>query len=582
MGYLLLWLESLTCSMLFISVAVACIARLSGRRRRFAAATLAILLPFAYYTALTTLDAIVEIRYRVQAGWFWPAVVLTLAYLAGAIVLSTRGLMRAARDDRPLAASWPRGKLALALAAAVMLHTMTFSNLDANAKQSLATVRAEATVLAMSVAPLRLPEQENAVLVYQQAFEAFGANVGATGLWPPIWHEACEALTSPAEPKVDLRHIRGEQPEHIRDETLPPTPAFDFKNPALGDFLAQHAGELALVRLATAKPGCYFDRDYARPTFDIPLPEIQGLSVAGRLLAMHARWSAEHDDLKGALVDVGAMYGVARHAGDEPLLVSFLVSVTIDEMADATLEAVLNGRHPTFDELAAVQIDGGVSHRRRFVHAMRMEEAFILNSIANLESMDLHTLGEWTNTQIPLFVLGFGGMYRVFFLSDDIAACRLAMHEYQRLPSLPYEEFDPAGLDLNMSRSPKGIVTGSFLPSLAPSVEMAFRADAQRRLAQTAMMMHEYYARHQTFPDNLHSPNLPRPVPRDLYNNKPIQLKKTANGWILYCVGPNLIDEGGEVTDRSNRVTRQGDLTFQYVEPKSPNEQPPAESNAEK
>jgi hypothetical protein len=581
MGYLLLWLESLTCSMLFISVAVACIARLNGRWRRLAAATLAILLPFAYYTALTTLDAILEIHYRVQAGWFWPAVVLTLGYFAGAILLTTRGLTRAASDDRTVAADWPRGKLALALAAAVMLHAMTFSNLDANAKQSLATIRAEATVLAMSVAPLRLPEHDNAALVYQRAFEAFGPYVGGTGeLWPPIWDEAYKALTSHAELGIDLNHIHGDQSGYAGDVKPPTEPAFDFKNPALGEFLTERAGELALVRSAAAKPGCFFDRDYARPTFDMLLPEIQGLSVAGRLLAIHARWSAEQGDLKGALVDVGAMNGIARHAGAEPLLVSFLVSATIDELADTTLEAVLNGRHPTFEDLAAVKVEGGVSHRRMLVRTMRMEEAFIFNSIANLEAMDIRALGELTNGHSAPFISGLGAMYRVFFLNDDIAACRRAMHEYERLPTLSYEQYsgDASELQNKMVRSPPGIVTGLLLPSLGPSTEVAFRADAQRRLAQTAKAMHQFYARHGKFPDTLLVPNFLTLVPRDPYNDKPIQLKKTVNGWILYCVGPNLIDEGGERTDHSNRVTRQGDLTIRYVEPQSSSERTPTEN----
>jgi len=570
MGYLLLWLESLTCSSLFIGLAVACAARLNGRLWQLAVATLAILLLLGKYAALATFVGVVEIHYRVNAGWLWPAATLGLAFLVGAVWLAARGLMRAMPDDRPVAACWPRGKLALALAAAVMLHAMTFFSLDANARQSLATVRAEAMALATSVAPPRMPDHENAAVIYQQAFEAFGPYAGGTGeFWPPIWQEGTDALTSHEEPKVDLRHIRVGQPAQDTDEASPPEPAFDFKSPALGEFLAEHAGELALVRAAAARSGCFFDRDYARPTFDMLLPEIQGLSVAGRLLALHARWSAAQGDLKGALVDVGAMYGVARHAGAEPILVSFLVSAMIDEMADTTLEAILSGQHPTLEDLSPVQIEGGVSHRRMFVRAMRMEEAFLLNSIANLESADISAMGALTSGHSPLFVAGLGALYRVFYLADDIAACRATMHDYQRLPSLTYKNYHEDALELESTilRSPKGIVTSLFLPSLGPSAEVAFRADAQQRLAQTAKAMHQYYAQHGAFPDSLLAPNFLQLVPRDPYNNKPIQLKKTATGWTLYCVGPNMIDEGGEKTDRSTAVIRQGDLTFQYAEP---------------
>jgi hypothetical protein len=557
MGYLLLGIESLTCAFLFVAVAVACIGRLGGRWRRLALATAVIMLPFAFYTALTTLDAIVEIHYRVQAGWFWPAVVLTLSYLVGAIVIANRGLTHDPIEARPLAASWPPGKLALALAAALMLHGMTLANLDANVQQNLATVRAEATALALSVAPARLPDHENAALVYQQAFDALGLDRGSPRKqWPPIWHDAAGAVSDDTKPQ------------------------FDFKDPALGAFLAERAGELSAIRIAAARPGCFFDRDYARPTFDMLLPEMQDLRTAAQLLAIHARWTAEHDDVKTALVDVSAIYGIARHAGSEPILVSLMVSASIDQMADTTLAAVLQKKHPSADELAQLQIDTSVSYQRMLGRALRMEEAFFLNSFAGLDDMDVGTLAMMTNELAASAYMRLRTLYRVFFLNEDVAASRETLREFKALAASPYAGFSSGVQQLQdkLRQSPPGIVTGSMMPTFGPSIETTFRADASRHLAEIALAMHRYYAVHGKFPDKTDSlsPEFIALVPGDPYNDQPIQLKTTATGWILYSVGPDMKDDGGQRMDPQN--VRQGDLTCEYVEPEKPSEGKPTEN----
>ncbi len=84
---------------------------------------------------------------------------------------------------RAAAADWPRGKLAIALVAAVALHAMTFWNMDLAARQQLASLRTEAGALALSVAPPRMPDRDNAALVYQQAFEAMGCNDAPPDSW---------------------------------------------------------------------------------------------------------------------------------------------------------------------------------------------------------------------------------------------------------------------------------------------------------------------------------------------------------------------------------------------------------------
>ncbi len=46
-------------------------------------------------------------------------------------------------------------------------------------------------------------------------------------------------------------------------------------------------------------------------------------------------------------------------------------------------------------------------------------------------------------------------------------------------------------------------------------------------------------------------------------DDKPLKLQTTANGWIIYSVGPHLIDDHGKPFDVQHRT---GDLVFEYTE----------------
>ena len=132
----------------------------------------------------------------------------------------------------------------------------------------------------------------------------------------------------------------------------PGATGFDPKDAELRAFLQRQAAALALLHKAGDKPGCYFDRDYGRPSIDMLLPELQGIREAARLLSLDARCQAADGDLQSALADCRVMLIMAEHTGSDPMLVSLLVSAAIDSMGLSTLEAVLASTPPSADDLA--------------------------------------------------------------------------------------------------------------------------------------------------------------------------------------------------------------------------------------
>lgn len=555
MGYVVLWIESLAVSLLLAALLVAAIGRLRGVWRRRVWGVLVLLPIFVTFALLTSIDGLFESRKRVHTGLFWPLLSLTFAYLVGAAVISRRGLRIQAMENMPAAVSWPRAKLALVLLAAVVLHIMTFANLDAAARQSLATVQTEASALAASVMPERVPDGENAAVVYQQAFDAMGPK----DEWPQVWRNAVDAL-QPAKTRSD------DDAEAAEGQAVTP---FNFQAPELIEFLKDHAGELALFRVAAARPGCYFDKNYARLSFDMPLVELQQLRRAARLLAVDARRLAARGDLRGALADVNALFSLAGHAGAGPTLVSMLVAAAIDGLACDTMQEVLGSTVATEDHFSDIFIDGAASYRRLLARAMRMEEAFVTSLFANMDRVDnLQVLQDMFGGIAPPMQF-FGPLYRVFLQAHDLAAYRTLMHEHEQLSAKPYREAKAGweALQDRFDRQPRGLLTALLTPALGAANEAAFQAEARRRVAETALGMHRYRAARGQFADKLDdlAPDFLPVVPRDPFDGQRLRLEKNARGWVVYSVGPDLVENQGLPFNPNDK---QGDIGFQYAGPR--------------
>src|SRR5206468_4272430 len=97
--------------------------------------------------------------YPVRYAWSW-----AVALAVGSAVVLLLGLRRTGPDEAPAARTWPRARLAVALAAALAVDYITFANLDLAVKVELAAVRAEAGARALALSPPRVPDRDNAAL----------------------------------------------------------------------------------------------------------------------------------------------------------------------------------------------------------------------------------------------------------------------------------------------------------------------------------------------------------------------------------------------------------------------------------
>jgi hypothetical protein len=534
MSYALLWIENVAAALLFVALIVACASRLAKRRYRMLCALLAVALVLVIYGLPTGAAMLLKFVLSIQYSPFYYWLSMLIVCLFGAVYVVRRGLRRGGESDTPNGRAWPRLKLVVAFGIAAALSVMTFWNMDLAVQVQMSALRAEAGALALSVAPARVPDRLNAALVYEQALEV---------MLPQ--DEVPEALRG-----LRARWWREEGP-HLATESA-----------ELQIFRQQQERALVLLRRAAAMSDCFFDEAHDRFNISMVLPGLGRPRRAARLLAWNARYEATHGRLAAALRDVADVYRVAEHSERDPMLISVLATISIDTLATRTLEAVLASAEPTAEDLTAIRIETSFSAQRSLQRAFRGEEAFGLSFYGALARNEMLGSPAIFGTNLPISRVNVAP-YRVFMMSQDVAAYRNFMAKMRHFAGQPYYQVQPAVLayEASLADNSPGLLTRIIVPVLSAANKAVVEGDALHRLAMLGLAMARYYAEHKKYPDRLEDlvPDYIAAVPVDPFDGKPIKMRVAEDRIVLYSIGRDMTDDQG--TERDNTVLT-GDVTF--------------------
>ena len=532
MGYALLWIVTAVGELVLVATLLACIAHVRRSWLRISLSVLVVLVALGSYLALNYATVWVRKALWASDEWGAPGRLLALVCSVGAIWILYRALRRVGEEPRvPAASRWPRGKLAATLAIIFALYLMTFWNLDAAARQRIEALRVEAGALALSVASAKIPDRDNAAVIYQQAFQAMGDEP-----WAPEW----------------------------RDWLGPDRDQFDLQDARLRRYVADRAAARGLLHRAAQKPGCYFDHDFARPSVSILLPELKHLRDSARLLVANARIQAADGEISAALEDVNALFAMAEHAGSDHLLISMLVSARLEWWATWCLQDVLARSQPSAEQLALVNVSDTLSYARALTRGIRMEEAMGLSAYyefgAELRVNELTGDDEWIPSAIA-------PLYRVFLLDHDVASYREIMGRYHSLALKPFHERadDEEEFFRDLQDAEYGLLARALVPAMERVGLSAAVADARQQLARTALACARHRAAHGKLPQSPEElvPEFLPLVPRDPFDGKPLKWTATDERLVLYSVGPDRQDDGGKPVDANRQSDESlGDIVF--------------------
>jgi hypothetical protein len=528
MSYALFWIEVLIVLLLWVACADAV---LSHTRRRLIAAfalVLAWLVPLAVLLGLAWATGWVKFSLKFGESWFGYTLSLLIAYVIGIIVILGVGRHREAPGLARASADWRRGKLVLALLVAFTLATMTLWNMDLEVRSEAAAVRTEAGALLLAVVPPQLPDEQNAATLYEKAFARLKADPDRNDPQNPLEADSV-----------------------------------DPKSPEVEKFLARHELTLRFLHEAAVLPVCRFDHDYAHPSIDMLLPELNWCRTAALLLQLDARHQLATQNVHEALIDINAMFRLGQGVGQEPLIIGALVSFGIDHLATNTLQQALPAVTKDTD-LSLVHVDDAASESRVVGRALQGEEAFGLSIFSDLAGGRI-TMGELSGghahdeTPMDLLVEGSGGLVvRVFCMPHDMVAYRQTMVSVRDAVSKPYAEGDAI---LAHTGPPDGLLTRIIVPAFNRFLLQDNLAVTHHVEAQTAIALTRYRFTHGAFPAKLEAlvPDYLDDLPVDPFDGKPLRFVSKPEKFLIYSIGPDGKDDGGSPYDEKSMT---GDIVF--------------------
>jgi hypothetical protein len=534
MSYALLWIEALVISLLWVATWVACAAHLSRKWVSRATAIMIALVPFLVLGALAAVSAWLKFGLMLDLNWFGYTLSLFAAYVICGIVLLIIATRRKAPVHSWAAADWPRGRLAAGLLTATAVGAMTLWNMDLEARSQAGLIQLQAGTLMLEVSPPNVSDSHNAALIYDKAFARLDADKSL------------------------------QQPDSVLADETP-----DVKSTAVLELLDRHALTIKLLREAATLPDCRFEHDYARPSISMLLPELSKARTAANILRLHARSELSQGHVESALIDVNSLFHLSRCVGTEPIIISFMVSLSIQGVAIRTLEEVLPAVSKQ-DQLRGLQIGDADDDVRMMVRSFRGEEAFGLSTLGDIGSgrmtlTDLQALLDSPSSSARPFVPNSAAvLLRVFFMSDDVDAYRQLHDGYQQVGKRPYFQAKDEALNLEQSQlriHRHGLLTSQIAPAISHVLQVGARAHANLLDARVAIAAARYRLDHGGLPTTLVEliPEYLDEIPVDPFDGKPLRFSQANGNWTVYSVGPDGKDDSGMPYDSK---TEKGDLTF--------------------
>ncbi len=300
-------------------------------------------------------------------------------------------------------------------------------------------------------------------------------------------------------------------------------------------YLKQCQSALALAEDAARLPACDWGLQYSHGIRMLS-PHLAPMRTLAQLMKAKTGVLLADSQYRQALEEGLAMRRMAQHLGDETL-VSLLVNLALNTMANKNLESTLSAMPPDTQILAWLQSElaAAAGKPSRFHHVLEGERQFFLVNFTRdrNELLDALRAGGETppadgaepvkNDDVALLDRSRAYLENhvkaVLTITDSNAPCARRIGELQELSKR---------LAQDTRENPDAVMTATVLPAVTRVFTFDARAQADDNMLRTAIEIYLIKAKTGVLPDQL-----PAGAPKDVFTGRDFTYEKTQGGFRL-------------------------------------------------
>jgi hypothetical protein len=278
---------------------------------------------------------------------------------------------------------------------------------------------------------------------------------------------------------------------------------------------------------------------------------VQSARDLARLIAGDISVSLANGDHERAVEVTGLLFDLSELMSEEPFTITQLVRMAISAMAQRSLEQVVARVDLTPEQFT--ELDDRLA---------RMQTNFTLAPVMIAERAcsftTLHHIAENQQVLADPNLGGNAGSPLTFWSSGALFPNRLADQAFMLATMREVidgiDQPGPEGaaamrrIEARIQDAPKTyVLTRILLPALVNVRQAGLRHREKLITARLGVRVDRFFAAHGKFPeslDELLDDKLPS-LPDDLFAGKPHVYRITSDGFVIYSVGPNGVDDGG-------------------------------------
>jgi len=338
--------------------------------------------------------------------------------------------------------------------------------------------------------------------------------------------------------------------------------------PELAEFVLANQDLIDEIRLMADRGGPVYPLDLSKGYFGLELPHLSPLSWCARLLGVDAIMKAGKGKHSEAIEDIVAGMKLADALTLEPVRASQAMHTEI-------YRGMIYALRDSFDggDLSVELTDKLLSHIAQADHRHAFAESLAgalhleLRTFSDLRAGDLERLAWFervssTNPVEWMCVRFYSSPLRRPWVDMDEATYIDIMTQLISVAELPYYGAAP-----ELGRIEKGVrsLPRTRVLSRLLFTTTSFHTQAQHEamldLVQMGLLVEQYKASTGTYPERLDAvaPELGESPPVDPFTGNAYHYQPSDDGFLLYSVGQNLIDDGGRHDFWSGDIVWRGD-----------------------